>query len=229
MRLKPTKGTIAVLAAALGLVLVASGSFFWLQRGWLAEATDQLQDRESELYDGQRIAKRRDAAATSLQEAREMIANLEPGVNSAAYVPTFLKQVEALAVGTQNRVVGVRPSVVVQGPTKIEQRRDPDAQGKTGSGDKKEEEVKPDPYTRLEVEVNLIGRYVSAQKFVSELMKFPKIISVDQLQLRPYNQSEERGLLEVQLKLTAFIMKEQSPAGAPKVASLASADTGGIN
>jgi hypothetical protein len=231
MRLRPTKSTIAVLAALLGLILVASGSFFWLQRGWLAEASTQLQDREAELYDGQRIAKRRDAAAEALQQARTMISTLEPGVNDASYVPTFLKQIEALAINTKNRVIGVRPQVIKQAPTKIEQRRDPDAQGKEGgAGGKEEKEEKPEPYTRLEVEINLIGRYPSSQKFVNELMRFPKIISVDQVQLRPHHGSEtDRSLLEVQLKLTAFIMKQQTPAGEVKAASLASADVEGIN
>jgi len=230
MRLRPTKSTIAILAALLGLTIVVSGSLFFLQRGWLSEATDQLQEREAELYDGQRIAKRREAATTALQEARTQIANLESGVNDASYVPTFLRQIEALAVNTKNRVVGVRPSVVKAGPSKIEQRRDPDAQGKEGEGSDAKKEEKPEPYTRLEVEVNLIGRYATSQEFVQKLMLFPKIISVDQVQLRPHHGAEETpGLLEVQLKITAFIMKQQTLPGGRKAESLASADLGGIN
>jgi hypothetical protein len=217
MRLRPTKGTIAILCAALGLVVLLSGGIFWVQRGWLAEATDQLSDKQSELQDGRAIAKRREDARTKLEADRSLIANLEPGVSSAAFVPTLLKQLEALATQTQNRVVGVRPQIVAQGPSKIEQRRDPDAQAKGeangGSGDKKDKAPVEEPYTRLEIEVNLQGKFASAQRFVDQLMRFPKIVSVDQMSIhpKPAGEKDEPGLLEIQLKVTAFIMKGEQP------------------
>jgi hypothetical protein len=237
MRLRPTKGTIAVLCAALGLVILLSGGIFWVQRGWLAEATDVLSDKQSELQDGRAIAKRRDEAHGALEADRSLVANLEPGVSSAAYVPTLLKQLEVVAKQTQNRVVGVRPQVVQAGPTKIEQRRDPDAQAKGGAnnnaGDgKKEEKVVEEPYTRLEIEVNLQGKFGSAQRFVDQLMRFPKIVAVDQLSIRPRaaGEKDEPGVLEIQMKVTAFIMKGEKPAETPaKPAVTANANVGGIN
>jgi hypothetical protein len=218
MRLRPTKGAIAVLCAALGLVILLSGGIFWVQRGWLAEATDQLADKQSELQDGRAIAKRREEARSKLEADRALIANLEPGVSSAAFVPTLLKQLEALATQTQNRVVGVRPQIVAQSPSKIEQRRDPDAQAKGeanggGSGDKKDKAPVEEPYTRLEIEVNLQGKFASAQRFVDQLMRFPKIVAVDQMSIhpKPAGEHDEPGLLEIQLKVTAFIMKGEQP------------------
>jgi hypothetical protein len=240
MRLRPTKGTIAILCAALGLVILLSGGIFWGQRGWLAEATDQLADKQSELQDGRAIAKRREEARSKLEADRSLIANLEPGVSSAAFVPTLLKQLEALATQTQNRVVGVRPQIVAQGPSKIEQRRDPDAQAKgeaNGSGDKKEKAPVEEPYTRLEIEVNLQGKFASAQRFVDQLMRFPKIVAVDQMSIhpKPAGEKDEPGLLEIQLKVTAFIMKGEQPQLPAQPAVSASnslpgkASVGGIN
>jgi Tfp pilus assembly protein PilO len=232
-----------VLCAALGLVILLSGGIFWVQRGWLAEATDQLADKQSELQDGRAIAKRREEARSKLEADRALIANLEPGVSSAAFVPTLLKQLEALATQTQNRVVGVRPQVVQQGPSKIEQRRDPDAQAKgeangANSGDKKDAKKElEEPYTRLEIEVNLQGKFASAQRFVDQLMRFPKIVSVDQMSIhpKPAGEKDEPGLLEIQLKVTAFIMKGEQPQlpAQPAVSAsntlTGSSSAGGIN
>lgn len=237
MRLRPTKGTIAILGVVFGLIILASGGIFWMQRGWLAEATDLLAQKQAELADGQAIARRRDQARQALEADRALVANLEPGVSSSAYVPTLLKQLEALAKSTQNRVVGVRPSIVQQGPSKIEQRRDPDAQAKGQNADgKKEEEEVPDPYTRLEIEVNLQGKFASAQRFVDRLMTFPKIVAVEQMGMRPKpkGENDEPGILEIQLKLTAFIMKDDKPLelpASPAVTANASFNgkAGGIN
>lgn len=230
MRLKPTKGTILTLSVLLGVVLLGTGGLFWLQRGWLAQTTQQLQEKELELHDGQRIARRRDEARASLEADRALIANLEPGVSNAAYVPTLLKQLEQLASTTKNRVIGVRPQMSTQGPTKLEQRRDPDAQSKEGGSDKKAEKKVEEPYTRLEIEVNLEGRFASVQSFVDQLMRFPKIVAVEQLSLKPKTGDDHpAGTLEVQLKVTAFIMKGEQPLNLPAAREVASADLGGIH
>jgi hypothetical protein len=238
MRLRPTKGSIAILAGVLGLIILVSGGIFWVQRGWLAETTDALAAKQGELQDGRAIARRREEARSALEADRSLVANLEPGVSSSAYVPTLLKQLESLATQTQNRVVGVRPQIIQQGPSKIEQRRDPDAQAKgqaaegDASGDKKEEKVAPEPYTRLEIEVNLQGKFGSAQQFVNRLMTFPKIVAVEQLGMRPKpaGEKDQPGLLEIQLKLTAFIMKDEKPADLPATPAVtANANVGGIN
>jgi Tfp pilus assembly protein PilO len=235
MRLKSTKSTIAVLGVVVALIVAATAGLFWVQRGWLVEATDQLRDKEMELKDGERIARRRDEARQALEADRSLVANLEPGVSNAAYVPTLLKQLETLATATRNKVVGVRPQVATQAPSKIQQRRDPNAQAKSGGeaeGDEKEEKEVEEPYTRLEIEVNLVGRFDTTQRFVDQLMRFPKIVSVDQLTLKPKTGSGKDappGLLDVQLKLTAFIMKGEVPVLAPPTREIASANVGGIN
>ena len=70
-----------------------------------------------------------------------------------------------------------------------------------------------EPYTRLEIEVNLQGKFASAQRFVDQLMRFPKIVAVQQMSIhpKPAGEKDEPGLLEIQLKVTAFIMKGEQP------------------
>jgi len=229
MRLKPTKSTIALLGAILGLIVVLGGAGLWLLQGRLNDEGLVLQDRTRELEDGQRIARRQHEARAALDGDRELIANLEPYVSEPAYVPTLLRQLELLALSTDNRVMGVRPSAVQAAPSRVEQRRDPDAQAKgehAEHGDETAEDPAASlPYTPLSIEVNLIGRYPNIQRFVESLTRFPKIIAVDQMQVRPESgeAGKLRGLLDAQLKVTAFIMKDETPVSALAPGAVASA------
>lgn len=230
MRLKPSKNTITLLGGGLVLMVFAFGGIVWLQQSSLAESGRDLTKKEAALADGQRIAKRQQLAQQSLEQDRKQLQFLESGVSDAAFVPTLLKQLEELAASTHNKVLGVRPQVAVQAPTRLQQRRDPDAAGK--EGEKKEKVEKPDPYTRLNIEVNLIGTFQSSQEFVQRLTRFPKIVSVVDLQLQPHrstNNGEQvaSNALDVKVNLTAFVMKETVHTS-PDVKT-ASAAVGGIN
>jgi len=228
MRLKVSKNTITFLIGALVLMVVVFGGLFWLQRSALDQASRTLKAREAELNDGKRVAARQAMADQLLEQDRQQIRFLESGVSNAAYVPTLLKQLEDLASGTHNKVLGVRPTGVTKAPSRLQQRRDPDAQG-DAAGDDKKEKAPEEPYTRLVIEVNLIGTFQSSQQFVSRLMRFPKIVAVDELQLQPHRAAgpkDPSGQLDVRLKLTAFVMKENTPAAHVTTASAA---IGGIN
>jgi Tfp pilus assembly protein PilO len=198
------------------IVVVVVGGIFWLQSSALAQSNKTLQEKQAELNDGQRIARRREAAQANLEQARQQIHFLESGVSRAAYVPTLLKQLEDLATSTSNQVISVRPQADNSGPSKMEQRRNPDAQEESeegGDGGDGEKQTQPEPYTRLSIQVTLVGGFESTQRFVERLTRFPKIISVEQVQIRPHRASgpaeTSNSLLDVELKLTAFVMKEQ--------------------
>lgn len=236
MRLKPSKGTIALLGGLLALVILGVSTIVYLQQRKLAETLEVLRLRESEKADGHKVARQRDEMRVALEQDRAELLYLENGVSNAAYVPTLLKQLEELAGSTRNRVLGVRPIADVRGPTRLEQRRDPNAQGKSGSSsDKKEPVVAPEPYTRLGIQVSLVGSFQSSQAFVDRLTRFPKIVAVEELQLRPHhsagaNAEKDAGLLDVEIKLTAFIMKDAAPAvRAANSAVTARAAIGGTN
>ncbi|MGV3720677.1 MAG: type 4a pilus biogenesis protein PilO [Actinomycetota bacterium] len=227
MRLKPTKATIALLGGVLALVIIGTGAIVWFQQKKLTETVVILKAREAEKADGHKIARQRDEMRVALEQDRAELLYLENGVSDAAYVPTLLKQLEELASTTHNRVLGVRPIADTRGPTRIEQRRDPNAQAKAGSSSAEKEEAPPEPYTRLAIQVSLVGSYQSSQAFVDRLTRFPKIVSVEELQLRPQHAvglpaAKDQGLLDVEVKLTAFIMKD-APAAVSSDASAVTA------
>jgi hypothetical protein len=230
VRIKPTKGLIALLGGALGLLLLATAGIAWAQNGALSDMRLKVQAKQTEVRDGQSRERRREEALDSLEKDRERLRFLESAVSDAAFVPTLLKQLEDLAVQTHNRVLAVQPMVQVQAPTRLQQRRDPEAQAKgeeaAKDGAKGEEKKKPEePYTPLTIQVSLVGGYQSTQAFVQRLTQFPKIIAVEELQLRPHHAEDRQAdLLDVEVKLTAYVMKEKAPA---RPALTASADTGG--
>jgi Tfp pilus assembly protein PilO len=234
MKLKATKGTIGLLAGLLALTVIALGFVFWLQRGAVDRTMRSLRDKEAQLNDGQQMAGRREAATTALEEDRAQLRFLESGVSNAAFVPTLLKQLEELAGSTHNKVLGVRPELIKEAPSRLEQRRDPDAKGKEKKGDDEAEKKRREPYTRLSIQVSLVGGFKSTQLFVERLMRFPKIVAVEELQIKPHKADRDdegsgSALLDVEIKLTAFVMKEDAPAAPPSGGTVATnAGIGGI-
>jgi Tfp pilus assembly protein PilO len=100
----------------------------------------------------------------------------------------------------------VRPAV---------RRTDPEAQG-NGAAPEDAPPPKPEPYTRLPIAVSLTGSYKDYQEFLFRLKQFPKIIAVDRVQLRPrldLKTATGSPKLEVDMQLTAFILKEAPGAG----------------
>jgi Tfp pilus assembly protein PilO len=220
MRLKPTKTSIGLLGGGVVLALLCGGGVFWLQQGALANATTELKNKNTELSEGRQIARRRDAARESLERDREELRFLEVGASDAAYVPTLLEQIESVAKQTGNQVRSIRPVAAEKAPTRLQQRRDPTAAERAGNGtgdEKAKEEKKPDPYTKLGIQISLFGTYQSVQLFTDRLQRFPKIIAVDELQLHPYKGPEiasDNTVLDAQMKVSAFLMKTADEAGA---------------
>ena len=236
MRLKPTKTVIALLGATLVLVAGGTGGVLWLQNGALASTLKVVEAKENEVLDGQKRERRREEALRTLEADRQRLQFLEQSVSDAAYVPTLLKQLEELAVRTDNRVLGVQPEAAAPKPVrKVDQRRDPDAQVKSeeeeaeGGGEKKEPE---EPYTPLIIRVSVIGTYRSVETLVERLTAFPKIVAVEEVQLRPHRaeagqEETANNLLDVDLRVTAFVMKTPKAAAPGGKTAMAASSTAG--
>jgi len=225
MRLKASKRTIGLLCGGVGLVVAAFGAGGYFMNEELSAKMKIVDQKKSEVDSGETIAKRQEQVRLMLEEDRQRIQFLETGVTDTTYVPTMLEQLEDLATSTQNKVQAVRPQLIVEAPTKLEQRRNPEAQEKGGEAKdgQKEEKKKVDPYIRLGIQVSLVGTFQSTQTFIERLKRFPKIVAVEQIQVRPHRSADadktDSTELDVEITLTAFLMKE----GAPKPAVTASA------
>lgn len=239
MRVKATKNTLIALGGGLLLVALLFGGLWHVQSSAVGKLRAELERKQKDLEDGQKTARREAEVLEALARDEEQIRFLESGVPEAAFVPTMLAQIEGLARETRNTVLGIRPVVVKETATKLEKRRDPEAQTKDGkkdpkAGDKKAEAKKPDPYTRLTIEVSLVGSFASSEAFIARLTQFPKIVSVEEVNVSPFTargakQEASAATLTTQIKLMAFIMKEPTPATQKGGATVrASADLGGM-
>jgi Tfp pilus assembly protein PilO len=227
MRLKPTKTTIALLGGAVALVIAAAGGVLYVQNEALGREEAKLAAKQIEQAQSKKITERRDEALQALQQDREKLQFLEASVSNAAYVPTLLKQLEDLGVNTRNHVLGVRPQVATQAPTRLQQRRDPEAQAKgDAAANGAAAPVPEEPYTPLTIQVSMVGNFTSSQQFIERLTRFPKIMGVEEMQMRPHqpemgSDGKPKGrvdLLDIEMKVTAYVMKpdknsESSPAG----------------
>jgi len=213
LRPKPSKKAIAALAAVVAAEVAAGAGLFIQQRAALARATVVLEDRKAQRDEGTRLASRLAMKEEELAHQTGRLKFLEAGIPSSAYVPTLLRQLEALARSTDNRVRGVRPSVEQSPPrTKMQKRTDPEADEKaTKNVPEAAPKAAEEPFQRLRIQVNLTGTYPSSQRFIQQLTQFPKILAVNGMTLRPRtNEDGKNGheMLDIELNITAFVMKD---------------------
>jgi Tfp pilus assembly protein PilO len=209
LRPKPSKKAIVLLATvAIGEVAATTGIFLQQQAAY-ARASATLAQKEQEREEGKRLASKLAGSQTALQRDRQRLKYLETGVPRAAYVPTLLRQIERLATTTNNRVLSIRPELEKpQKVTKRQRHRDPEADEKAAKNPVVAEPVNV-PYDRLRIQLNLDGTYASTQRFLQELTRFPKIMAVEAVSLRPRpHQDDQTGsFLAADLRVVAFIWK----------------------
>lgn len=221
---KPTIRSIIILAVVAG-VLFCSGIFtFVVCSRHLRTASLDLEAKQKQVLDSKKIAEGLANAQDSYLQTQRELAFLENCVSTHAYVPTLLKQLEALGTSMNLKVVSVRPEKAQPAaPPPIKRTsEDPAAAPETSSGASNTpggatEEKKP--YEELNISIELEGSYWHARDFMYRLTTFPKIMAVRAVQLSPAGAVEGKGSpkLLVRLGVTAFIFQEQGvPQTGPK-------------
>jgi Tfp pilus assembly protein PilO len=218
-RLKPDRRSAFLLGAVLVGTVAGGGGLVYQQESQLGDVVKQLRDKEKQRDDSARIASRLADTELRYREDTDRLKFLESALPSVAYVPTLLKQIEQLCTDTHNVVRGVRPEAAVAKPVRPAVRRtDPEAQGSSDAPKPEEKPKPPDPYDRLTIQVSLTGGYKEYQEFLQRLTQFPKIVAVDRVQLRPRGDNDHKGgppQLDVDMQLTAFILKDAPPVPGP--------------
>jgi Tfp pilus assembly protein PilO len=220
---------VVLLGATLLGIVVGGGALFYQQERSLAGVIKRLQEKQQQRDESARLASRLADTELRYKEDQSRLKFLEASLPDMAYVPTLLKQIEQLGKDTHNQVRGVRPDLTQAKPLRPAVRRtDPEAQ----DGDQEKQEAappKPEPYTRLPIQVALTGSYADYQQFLQKLTTFPKIVAVDKVQLRPRLDLQTEGgspKLEVDMQLTAFILKAGLGATPPAAGDAANAPAG---
>ncbi|MCS6950687.1 MAG: type 4a pilus biogenesis protein PilO [bacterium] len=197
------RGLITICAVVL---LLGAGGAYWQYTGY-AQLQSQVQAAEQQVEEGRTIARRLERTQQQYQQAAQQLQHLEQSVSERAYIPTLLQQLESSARACQLRVLSVRPAPA-QTPQKAQQE---------GEEQKQAENKKPaEPYEKQVIDVSVRGQFWNVMRFTEGLTRFPKILAVERVQLRPSQRKEPDDPFEVeaQFTLTAFIFRN-AQGGAP--------------
>lgn len=215
--LTPSKKTIGILGGLTGLMLAGSIGLYVWQTAQMAEIQKQVDFKRSDVASGEKIASRlkkveEDYAATSGQ-----IRFLETSVTANEYVPTLLRQMEQLAKSVNLKVNSVRPTMEPAPPPIT----DPEARKKAPP---------PPPYDKIHIDMDIAGSYWSTAKLLYSLTEFPKIMSVESVQLTPQaaaltpNSAPSGSTnLGVRLRLTGFIFPNDGKSSLPDTTTMPAA------
>jgi Tfp pilus assembly protein PilO len=178
-------GILAITVIALG----GGATYFQFQN--VSKAKAKVAALEAEVPTQKDLESELVATSTKLKEFRTQLQHLEANVPDVAYVPTLMKELEAMGKSHNIVVTGVRPAV---------QQAPPPTQEGAPKPKKKE-------YAEFEIEVKGRGTYDDIKAFMDALHKFPKVVGVKTLNLTPYRETEGRGKdqIEVSINVVAYV------------------------
>ncbi len=204
LKIKPSKRLLIGLIVASGFVFIASGLGYWNRSTVLNKIQAEVKKKQEALENSEKTAKRLERVEAEYEDARMKLACLEEGVSTKAYVPTLLRQLEELGRNVNLRVVGVRP---VAAPPQVVQPSTSEEEGK------EKPKPKSEPYDKLDIDLEVHGKYWDVVRFLYKITSFPKIVRVNSFQASPAGipNQPDRGspTLSVKLNTTAFILKDE--------------------
>ncbi|MHB0913264.1 MAG: type IV pilus inner membrane component PilO [Armatimonadota bacterium] len=207
LNIRPSKNVFIALICVGILLVGACGFIYFTQAKKLGKLQAVKVKKQETLTNSQVTARRLDEVEARYLDAQATLGVLEKGVSTKAYVPTLLRQMEDLGKSVNLRVVGVRPQVQVVAPV---------ADG--------EEKAEPEPYDKLNLDIEVNGKYKDVVNFLSEITRFPKIVAVNSVQISPVGATDrvKSPMLSVKLSCTAFILKSSTKS--VKVAEVSDED-----
>jgi len=228
-RILPAKAAFALLAVSIVVLLVLVGLVYRSHASRLAELEQQLAAKQAELSTAQTRIAAEPRLRAEYESLRSALATLEPAVATNDYVPTFLGQVEDMAIRTGNKVTGVKPDdrAAKPGPSSAEENSANAGTGPaqpaagatppTAAGQPTKPAAPPSPaqtalaeYDRLPIEVSMNGNFWSTVGFLREMARFPKLVAVREVSMSPENRGETcvaHPVLTVKVSLLALIHK----------------------
>jgi len=208
----------ALLGIAVLCLIGLAGSLYHAKAAEVKQLQQTLDKKQTELAETKAKLAKLPELEQQYQDLRARLAVLEPGLPNAAYIPTFLRQIEGLATGTSNDIQLIRPKPAVKtsgakAAVKINDETgevlQEDKKGAAASGVTEKKEVKL-PYDFVPIELRLQGTYWTVINFLSELQRFPKMIAVNDISFSPNQSGAEAGRspsLTASMELTAVVTK----------------------
>ena len=216
------KVVFALLAIAALCLIGLGASLYRAKSGELTRLRSDLSAKEKKLDEVRLKLAKQPELESRYAQLQDRLSVLEPALPDSAYMPTFLRQIERLAIGTNNSIVAIKPKAKtstgkatttkindetgeVKPETAEEKKQAKNAEGKSGkdAGGKI-------PYDYSSIELKVEGTYSTILSFLAELQKFPKMIAANELSFSPKVQGQETPRspeLTATMDLTAVITK----------------------
>ncbi|MFB3880212.1 MAG: type 4a pilus biogenesis protein PilO [Armatimonadota bacterium] len=208
----------ALFGIAILCLVGLGGSLYHAKAAELKQLQRQLDKKQTELRETKAKVKQLPQLEQQYQNLRERLTVLEPALPNAAYIPTFLRQIEGLATGTNNDILLIRPKPAIKktaanAAVKInDETGEVVKEGSTGSpgGEAAEKKAPELPYDFVPIELRVQGTYWTVINFLSELQKFPKMIAANDVSFSPTQTGKEgqrSPTLTASMELTAVVTK----------------------
>jgi Tfp pilus assembly protein PilO len=217
MRSNPDRRVVFALLAIAGLCVVGLGASLYRSKvAQLTQMQHELAEKRSRLASLHDKLKDQPQLEADYAKLQTRLSVLEPALPDSAYIPTFLRQLENLAIGTHNRIIMIRPKQQNE-TTKKRNVNINDETGEVASGGAanttpgQQAASKPKlPYDQVPIEVKVQGSYWTVIDFLAELQRFPKMIAANDIDFSPELQRmgvQQSSSLTVTLALTAVVTK----------------------
>lgn len=189
---------LAVLCIVIALVGV--GSIYWLYNMQASIGTE-LVSIDNRLQETQAVALKLEAANRRLKSTEGQLRYLEQSVTARSYVPTLLKQLQMAAKQYTLTVDSVR----------LDAMKAEAAPAASSTDSAKETKPVPKLYDEQSIEISVSGRFWNCMQFVDGLTRFPKIMAVKRVDVRPKTRQykNEQQTVDMSISLTAFIFRDE--------------------
>lgn len=186
-----------------GVMFVIGLGVVYTGYGGVGEQQAKYEAAKKDKKDPKTVQAQFEQSQKELVDLQVKLNHLEQGVPAQAYLPTLLKEIEAVGLQQGIVVAGVRPV-----PPKVDPTKKP---------------VKK-PYEEMDIEVRGHGKFADVLRFVRALNTFPKIVAARQIQMDPKGALGKPGEftgLDVTVLIRAYMFKEaDKPQVATKVTAI---------
>ncbi|MGV3618029.1 MAG: type 4a pilus biogenesis protein PilO [Fimbriimonas sp.] len=186
---------VFMLLGGLGVALGAG--LLYAQYGGLTEQQAKVDSLAAQVRAQKDVPAQLQVSQRELDRVRSELAHLERNVPDFAYVPTLLRELEAVGKASGLRVLGIRPL------PKSDAAKAEDAKGLRKA------------YEEIEIDVTCQGTYGGILKFVNALNAFPKIMAARAVSVEPKPDPLQPKLapkLEINARLRAYLFSEPQAA-----------------
>jgi Tfp pilus assembly protein PilO len=211
------KVVFALLGIGMLCLIGLGGSLYHAKAAQLNELEQGLTQKEDELIEMRAKVRELPQLEERHQQLRERLSVLEPALPDSAYIPTFLRQIESLATGTQNGILLIRPKPAIKksaaDTVKINNETGEIVKNAGGPAEPAPPSM---PYDFVPIEIRLQGTYWTIISFLEELQEFPKMIAVNDISFSPDQGGVGSGIsptLTASMELTAVVTKGGSDGG----------------